>query len=149
MLTKVVDKEKILAGRKAVDTYREAHRQLHSKPWHRGIPAEHTPLLNTLVKELNNIGFNTIQEFFDASNEVNEATAKLYRREGECNRCGKCCEGCEYYKGGGVCAIYETRPQVCVEFPTTIDYLGFAIPAECSYTFVPTEPLTDIEERWV
>jgi len=31
-------KNKILAGRKAVDAYREAHRQLHEKLWHKGVP---------------------------------------------------------------------------------------------------------------
>ncbi len=65
----MVDKEKILAGRKAVDAYRKAHRQLHSKPWHRGIPEEHTPLLNIMVKAFKGLSFNTIQEFFDASRE--------------------------------------------------------------------------------
>ena len=66
-----INKQKILAGRKAVDAYREAHRQLHSKPWHRGIPEEHTPLLNTMLKAFKKQGFNTIQGFFDASDELN------------------------------------------------------------------------------
>ncbi len=67
----MVDKKKILAGRKAVDAYRKAHRQLHSKPWHRGIPGEHTPLLNIMVKAFKGLSFNTIQEFFDASDLAN------------------------------------------------------------------------------
>ncbi len=62
---------KILEGRKAVDAYREAHRQLHSKPWHRGIPEEHTPLLNKLLAELKKQGVNSLAEFFDASEELN------------------------------------------------------------------------------
>jgi len=62
---------KVLEGRKAVDAYREDHCQLHSKPWHRGIPEEHTPLLNKLLAELNKQGFNSLQEFWDASEELN------------------------------------------------------------------------------
>jgi len=62
---------KILDGRKAVDAYREAHCQLHSKPWYRGIPEEHTPLLNKLLSELEKQGFNSLQEFWDASTELN------------------------------------------------------------------------------
>ena len=64
-------KQKVLAGRKAVDAYREAHRALHSKPWHRGMPEEHTPLLNIMVKAFKGLSFNTIQEFFDASELLN------------------------------------------------------------------------------
>ena len=66
-----ISKSKIVAGRKAVDAYREAHRALYSKPWHRGVPEEHTPLLNIMVKAFNGLGFNTIQEFFDASDLLN------------------------------------------------------------------------------
>lgn len=67
-----IDREKILTGRKAVDAYREAHIQLHSKPWHRGIPEEHTPLLNIMLKAFKGLGFNTIQEFFDASETLED-----------------------------------------------------------------------------
>ncbi len=67
----MVDKKKVLAGRKAVDAYREAHRLLHSKPWHRGIPEEHTPLLNTMLRQLKKQRFNSLQEFFDASELLN------------------------------------------------------------------------------
>ena len=60
---------KILAGRRAVKAYRKAHSKLYDKGWHKGIPEEHTPLLNIMVGALNGLGFNTIQEFFDASPE--------------------------------------------------------------------------------
>ena len=62
---------KVLEGRKAVDVYREDHYQLHSKPWHRGIPKEHTPLLNKLLAELEKQGFNSLQEFWEVSEELN------------------------------------------------------------------------------
>ena len=78
----MVDKEKILAGRNAVFAYREAHRILHSKPWHRGIPEEHTPLLNTLLTGLNEQGFVTIQEFFDASDLLNIQELGFVSRKG-------------------------------------------------------------------
>lgn len=68
----MADKEKILAGRKAVDAYRTAHAKLYDKPWHRGIPEAHTPLLNIMLKAFKGLGFNTIQEFFDASEELED-----------------------------------------------------------------------------
>lgn len=67
----MVDKEKILAGRVTVDAYREAHRQLHLKTWHKGIPEEHTPLLNKQLAKFKELGFNSLQEFFDASELLN------------------------------------------------------------------------------
>lgn len=63
----MIKREKILAGRKAVDAYRTAHTKLYKKGWHKGIPEKHTPLLNIMVKALRGLGFNTIQEFFGAS----------------------------------------------------------------------------------
>lgn len=60
-----INREKVLAGRKAVDAYREAHRQLHSKPWDRGVPEEHTPLLGTLVKALEELGFASTETDFE------------------------------------------------------------------------------------
>jgi len=72
----MVVKDKVLAGRAAVDAYREAHRQLHSKPWHRGIPEEHTPLVKAMVGALNGLGFNSIQEFFDASDSLEDGWEK-------------------------------------------------------------------------
>ena len=65
------DKSKIQAGRTAVEAYRESHRLLHSKPWHRGIPEEHTPLLNDLSAELKKQGLTSLEEFFAASEELN------------------------------------------------------------------------------
>jgi hypothetical protein len=67
----VIDRAKILLGRQAVDAYREAHRQLYSKPWHRGIPQEHTPLLDNLLVGLKEQGLNSLEEFFAASEELN------------------------------------------------------------------------------
>ena len=73
---------KVLEGRRTVEAYREAHRQLHAQRWHRGIPKEHTPLLNSMLAELNNQGFNSIDEFFDASNELNVTELGFASREG-------------------------------------------------------------------
>lgn len=62
-----INKGKILAGRRAVDAYRTAHSKLYDKGWHKGIPEEHTPLLNIMLGAFKGLGFNSIQEFFDAS----------------------------------------------------------------------------------
>lgn len=69
-------KEKILAGREAVDAYREAHHQLHSKPWHRGVPEEHTPLLETLVTALEKLGFTSTETDFEP--KKTEILAKFF-----------------------------------------------------------------------
>jgi hypothetical protein len=61
----------VISARLAVDAYRLAHTQLHSTGWHKGIPQEHTPLLNTMLGEFKKQGFNSLQEFFDASQELN------------------------------------------------------------------------------
>ena len=64
-------KENILVGRTAVDSYRAGHAELHKKLWHRGIPEEHTPLLNVLLAGLKEQGFNSLGKFFDTSEELN------------------------------------------------------------------------------
>jgi len=74
-------KDNILAGRNAVDGYREAHRQLHIKLWHRGIPEEHTPLLDKLLVELKEPGFDSVDQFFDASEEQNMQELGFASRE--------------------------------------------------------------------
>jgi len=65
-------KQQILAGRKAVEAYREAHHRLYQRPYYRQIHTDHTPLLNKMVDALGKLGFNSIQEFFDASNELGD-----------------------------------------------------------------------------
>ena len=61
----------ILKGRKAVDAYRTAHTALHFKGWHKGIAEEHTPLLDKLLADLKEQGFNSLGEFFAASEKLN------------------------------------------------------------------------------
>jgi len=60
-------KENILAGRSFVDEYRGEHSKLYDKGWHKGIPEEHTPLLNSLLNKLNAKDFSSLQEFFATS----------------------------------------------------------------------------------
>ena len=59
------DKEKIIRGRKAVDAYRTAHTQLHSKGWYKGISGDHTPLLEKLVADLEKIGITSTELDFE------------------------------------------------------------------------------------
>lgn len=61
----------VISGRQAVDACRLAHTQLHSKGWHKGIPEEHTPLLNNLLAELKEHRFTSLSQFIDASQELN------------------------------------------------------------------------------
>lgn len=74
-------KARILAGRKAVDDYRLAHSQLHAKPWHKGIPEEHTPPLDTLLVEFSEQGFGALQDFFAASEELKAEELGFISRE--------------------------------------------------------------------
>ena len=67
-----ISKVEILDGRKAVDAYRIAHQKLYDKPWHKGRSEEHTPLLNTLLAELNGQGFKSLREFEDASDALGD-----------------------------------------------------------------------------
>ncbi len=64
-------KENILAGRSFVDEYRGEHTKLYDRGWHKGIPEEHTPLLNSLKNKLNAKSFDSIEDFFAASDELN------------------------------------------------------------------------------
>jgi len=67
----LLDKAKILKGRKAVDVYRTAHSLLHSQPWDKYVPYRHTPLLNKLKNDLKTQNFISLDEFFTASEELN------------------------------------------------------------------------------
>ena len=59
----MTDKDKVLAGRAAVQAYYEAHAKLYLGPWHPGIPEEHNPLTEKMMSELSSQGFNTFDEF--------------------------------------------------------------------------------------
>jgi len=79
----LTSRDTVLPARQAVDAYREAHRQMHSLPWHKGVPGEHTPLLEQLVTELEFIGYTgtgkdirerapgVLKQAFDCSRELN------------------------------------------------------------------------------
>jgi len=60
-----ISKNKILAGRKAVDAYREAHSHLYDHGWYKGISEDHTPLLIKLVADLERIGITSTELDFE------------------------------------------------------------------------------------
>ncbi len=64
-------KAQVLKGRRAVDAYRLAHQELYWGNPHKGISKEHTPLLEVMLKELGKQGFDSLQEFFSASEGLN------------------------------------------------------------------------------
>lgn len=64
-------KRNICAVRKAVDKYRAQHYNLHMQQWDASVPAKHTPIFYVLVASVARFGFNSIQEFFDASADFN------------------------------------------------------------------------------
>jgi len=83
-------KEQILAGRQAVDAYRQAHSGIHQKPWHKGISEEHTHILNELSGKLADLGFGSLEEFFEANKALNiQIIRECYREEGFCDGCAR------------------------------------------------------------
>jgi len=140
-------KQRVSSGRVFVNSYRLAHGKLHQKPWHRGTPDEHTPLLDAMVNKLKTTGFNNIQEFFDANKvTITAEYSKMYIRSGECNHCGKCCAGCGYHKDDR-CIIYEERPQHCKEYPTGKHFEN-EMKDECGYIFTRTEYMPELDLEW-
>ena len=73
----------IETGRNAVDAYREAHRKMHEKGWHKGTAAAHTPLLGTLVAALEQNGF--VSSETDAGKKREETLASLWKASDEQN----------------------------------------------------------------
>ncbi len=71
MTTNANSKEKIEAGRGAVDNYRTAHTWLHAGGWYPEIHDDHTRLLGKLKSELTGQGFTSLAEFFNQSELVN------------------------------------------------------------------------------
>jgi hypothetical protein len=65
-----------------------------------------------------------LRRFVSANFRKQEVVASLALRQGECNRCGACCEilfKCPFLKkhrdGTTTCGIYEDRPNQCRLFP--------------------------------
>ncbi len=65
------DKAMVLNGRATVDAYRVAHAQLYLGAVKESIPKAHTPLLEKMLADLKVQGFNSINEFFTASELLN------------------------------------------------------------------------------
>lgn len=59
-------------------------------------------------------------------NHVNNSPQRL------CKKCGKCCKitGCNYIGEDNLCKIYENRPEVCKNFPSS-PFEG--LPDGCGY----------------
>jgi len=87
--------KRILAGRKAVEEYREAHAKLDDT---NGL--DHMPIHNELLSKLKELGFDSLQDFFAASQQANiEALSKAVIKVKYCDGCpGKekktCVAGC-------------------------------------------------------
>lgn len=80
-----IDRDKILAGRKAVEEYRAAHVELHEME--SGV-YDHESLIAQLIEKLKELGFNSIEEFAKASNQANlEVLASSIIRMNSCDQC--------------------------------------------------------------
>jgi hypothetical protein len=71
MATEASFRDRVELGRQAVSNYRAAHAQLHNKSYYPQIHDDHTPLLEKLKDDLRGQGFNTPNDFFNASEELN------------------------------------------------------------------------------
>ncbi len=52
-----------------VDKYRRKHAQLSSKGWYRDLSKNHTPLFNEMKTGLEQLGFDSLQKFWNASKQ--------------------------------------------------------------------------------
>ena len=83
-----------------------------------------------------------LRRFVSANFRKEEVVEKLALRQGECNRCGACCEilfKCPFLKkhmdGTTTCGIYEDRPNQCRLFP--IDKRDLEeVRGSCSFYFI-------------
>jgi hypothetical protein len=83
-----------------------------------------------------------IRRFVKTTFRKEDTIAALALRQGECNRCGACCElvfKCPFLKknpdGTSMCGIYESRPNSCRLFP--IDKRDIQeVRGTCSYYFI-------------
>src|ERR1043165_4874626 len=83
-----------------------------------------------------------LRRFVNVNFRKNEVIEKLALRQGECNRCGACCEilfKCPFLKkhrdGTTSCGIYEDRPSQCRLYP--IDRRDLAeVRGSCSFYFI-------------
>ncbi len=83
-----------------------------------------------------------LRRFVRANFRKQEVVASLALRQGECNRCGACCEilfKCPFLKkhrdGTTTCGIYEDRPNQCRLFPIEKRDLE-EVRGTCSYYFI-------------
>jgi hypothetical protein len=82
------------------------------------------------------------RRFVSANFRKQEVVASLALRQGECNRCGACCEilfKCPFLKkhrdGTTTCGIYEDRPNQCRLFPIEKRDLE-EVRGTCSFYFI-------------
>lgn len=83
-----------------------------------------------------------LRRFVRANFRHEEVIASLALRQGECNRCGACCEilfKCPFLKkhrdGTTTCGIYEDRPNQCRLFPIEKRDLE-EVRGSCSFYFI-------------
>ncbi|MGB9179919.1 MAG: YkgJ family cysteine cluster protein [Pyrinomonadaceae bacterium] len=83
-----------------------------------------------------------LRRFVSANFRKDEVIASLALRQGDCNRCGACCEllfKCPFLKkhgdGTSTCGIYEDRPNQCRLFPITKRDIE-EVRGTCSFYFI-------------
>ena len=84
----MADIDRLLICRYAIEAYREAHKNLHAKPWHSTIPDEHTPIFAQLKDTLAQQGFDSVDAIFVFNKQMclRELT-RCYQLVGVCDSC--------------------------------------------------------------
>jgi len=93
----MVSKEELLAGRKAVDDYLEAHSQLH-QPIKDGkaLAVDHSEIMEKMLSELKAQGFESQDAFRDANGlACGLERMRCYKMEGTCDGCKGRERGCD------------------------------------------------------
>ena len=61
-----------------------------------------------------------------------------FKRIGKCLKCGKCCIGCKFYKGGK-CEIYEKRYESCRNYPNEKNFKDGWLLENCGFKFIEND----------
>jgi hypothetical protein len=89
----MMDKERLLEGRKAIVKYREAHQELHNR--HEASDEAHNALFAILCNELGELGFKDEAEFERFNKEMClKEFRRCFKRVGVCDGCIGKPKGC-------------------------------------------------------
>jgi hypothetical protein len=94
-----------------------------------------------------------VRRFVNSNFRKKEVKASLAQRQGNCNRCGACCEilfKCPFLKkhedGSSTCGVYENRPEQCRLYPIEPRDLR-EVRGSCSFYFIEPRKKAVVSSR--